>query len=430
MKDIYELLNEADIDFNDVEDMNVDELERKRGKRKLMNSIKVKGRKKKKIAVTAASLAIVGLISGTMINSTWAADVPIIGDMLQRIFINNNPEFENYINVIGKTSSYEGVDITFENAVADNNSLLISYVVKDNNKPIPLYVDVLSPTMEIKVNGENMNMSGGACGEKIDDNTVRILRTVHWNFEKLPDKLDIEISDEECNMDIKFSMDTKEIESNTKIQEVNKELNIDNKKWSLENITVSPVMTNVKYYIENDNEYAPFYSFLIFDQDGNELEWKGGKSSMKGTDDYVEGRVDYNFNYVSRENITKLTFIPIKSAHEENPHILSSQKVNVDNFKPISFKITDDISLIVEKLDVDGSRITVEYNYYYNGKKISSLDGGNLFVKGDGVSRIEDDDGWNVEVYNIGENREIEIGCYDTKTNNIFEDKAFTIDIK
>ena len=53
-----------------------------------------------------------------------------------------------------------------------------------------------------------------------------------------------------------------------------------------------------------------------------------------------------------------------------------------------------------------------------------------MFVKGDGVSKIDADDEWNVEAYNIGENREIEIGCYDTKTNNIFEDKAFTLDIK
>jgi len=47
MKDIYELINETKIDFSEVTEAEVSEIERERGKRKLMQSIKKRNRSKK-----------------------------------------------------------------------------------------------------------------------------------------------------------------------------------------------------------------------------------------------------------------------------------------------------------------------------------------------------------------------------------------------
>lgn len=437
MKDIYELFNDLNIDFSHINEIEINELERKKGKKKLMNSIKKKTFNRKK-SIVAASIILTCTVGGIIVkNPAWAINVPIIGDIIQKTFIDSNPEFENYINVVGKTSSYNGIDITFENAIADKNNLILSYVVKDNNKPIENYFDMLSP-MIVKINGERVNTSGGADGEKIDDNTVRILQTINLNFEKIPKILNVEILDKKRNIYIKFSMDTKEIENSTKTQSVNKKVNIDGDEINIDKIDISPIISKVYYTIKpkevtEENKYDMKYYFWAFDQDDKELKWGVGGSRRINS----LGVSDCNDEYVSRKNINKLTFIPIKYEDREQPKVLESQKVNINNFEPISFKITDNIILTVESLERDGDKVTVKYNYYYKNNKLYRVDGENLFIKSSNaieefITPIDEivDDECNTVVYNIPNENEIEIGCYDTLTNKILEDKAFSIDIK
>ena len=434
MKDIYELFNDLDIDFSDVNEIEVNDLDRKKGKKKLMKSIKKSNLNRKKV-IAAAGAAIIVITSISIIKPTWAQSIPIVGGLIQRTFLESNPQFENYINVIGQTNSYNGMDVTFENAIADKNSLFISFVVKDNNKPIEHYLDVLSP-MIMKVNGEEVNMSGCADSEKIDDNTVRILQTVDWNFEELPNKLDIELIDDKQNLDIKFSMNTKEIEKNTFDKKIDKNIEVNGQKCNVQSLIISPITTKLNYYVEQDEDDS-IINFLVFNQDTNELKFSGGRSTTKGCKDYIEGRIDYSMNYISTSGMSKLTFIPIEYSHKENPNVLSSQKVNINNFEPISFNITDNIILTVESLERDGDKVTVKYNYYYKNNKLYRVDGGNLFIKSNNsvekfinpVDEIVDDE-CNTVMYNIPKENEIEIGCYDKLTNRILEDKAFSIDIK
>ena len=434
MKDIYELFNDLDVDFSDIDEIEVNDLDRKKGKKKLMFSIKKRNSNRKKV-IAAASTTIIVISAISIVQPTWAQNLPIVGGLIQRTFFDSSPQYENYINVIGQTNSHNGVDVTFENAIADKNSLFISFVVKDNNKPIEHYVDALAP-MIMKVNGEEVNMSGSADGEKIDDNTVRILQTIDWNLEKLPNKLDIELLDDEQNLDIKFSMDTKEIENSTVNKKIDKNIEIKGQKCNVEELTISPITTKLNYYVEQDED-EPYLNFLVFDQGNNELKFNGGRSTTKGCKDYVEGRIDYSMKYISTSKMSKLTFIPIEYGHKDNPIELSSQKVKIDNFKTLSFKITDNIVLVVESLDRDNDKITIKYNYYYKNKKLSRVDGGNLFVKNINMSdeyvkpldEIVDDE-CNTITYSVIDENEIEIGCYDTLTNKILEDKAFSIDIK
>lgn len=49
MKDIYELFNDLNIDFSHINEIEINELERKKGKKKLMNSIKKKTFNRKKV---------------------------------------------------------------------------------------------------------------------------------------------------------------------------------------------------------------------------------------------------------------------------------------------------------------------------------------------------------------------------------------------
>ena len=440
MKDIYELLNDVNIDFSDVKEMEVNDLERKRGREKLINSIKNNNKRKKKwVAASVASLIIIGgtVISESMINPTWAQNIPIIGNLFEKTYINDNPEFEDYVYVIGQTSSYDGLDITFENAAADNNVLIIRYIVKDNKNPISSYFDVLSPMM-MEVNGESVGISGGADGERIDSNTVRIIQTIDWNIEDFSEKINVEMYDMNKNIDIKFSMNTKEIKNNTKQYEVDKDFEVDRRNGKFENITVSPVMTQIKYYIEED-ENDPWYGFLVFDQDGNEMKFETGRSTTKGCEDYIEGRIDYSDKYVTRKDVSSLTFIPRKYSSKKSSKIIKD-KINLDNFQQKSIKVSDTISLVIEDIKTYEDKLLIKYCFYYKGKKAFGLNGAEFTVNGLSESELsmeeyekyrqEDEKYSYYSLFEYDNSKEIEIEYYDDKTENLFEDKAFTIDLK
>lgn len=439
MKNIYDLLNELNIDFSDVKDMEVNDLERKRGKQKLMKSIKNNKRKKKWVAASAASVIIIGaaVISETMINPTWAQNIPIIGGLFEKTYINDNPEFKDYVYAIGQTDSYNGLDITFENAAADNNVLIISYIVKNNKQPISSYFDVLPPIM-VKVNGKSVGASGVADGERIDSNTVRIIQTIDWNIEDFSEKINVEMYNTNKNIDIKFSMNTNEIKNNTKQYEVDKDFEADGKKGKFESITVSPVMTQIKYYIEED-ENDPWYGFLVLDQDGNEMKLETGRSTTKGCEDYIEGRIDYCDKYITRKDVSSLTFIPRKHSSEKSSKIIKD-KINLENFQPKSIKVSDTISLVIEDIKTYEDKLLIKYCFYYNGKKAFGLDGAEFTVNGLRESELsmeeyekyrqEDDKYSYYSIFQYDNSKEIEIEYCDDKTENLFEDKAFTIDLK
>ena len=233
MKDIYELLNELNLDSSDVEEAEVSEIERKRGKRKLMNSVKKRSSHKKKICVAAASLA--AIISFTSIiakNPTWAANIPIIGDLFQQKLVSVNKQYADYINKVGQTKSQDGIDITFEKVVADKNLFTFSFIVKNNNAQIEDPNTLFIP-MTLNINGKDINMSGSSECEVVDKNTVRYLQTVDWDKTELPKNLNVKIDIPEMfnkkgDWGVEFSVDTKEIEQNTYVEKLNKKFIINN----------------------------------------------------------------------------------------------------------------------------------------------------------------------------------------------------------
>ena len=188
MKDIYELLNEAnidvtEIDVNKIEEMEVSEIERKRGKKKLMASIKsekqTKKRTSKKIAMVASLVIIIGMSSIVIAKPTWAINLPIIGNLIQKNLIDDNSKYKDYIQAVGQTKSDQGIDITFESAVADNNILNLSFIVKNNNESIENnIVDAMLIPTSLKVNGEKVSTAAGGSHEIIDTNTIRVLKNI------------------------------------------------------------------------------------------------------------------------------------------------------------------------------------------------------------------------------------------------------------
>jgi hypothetical protein len=442
MKDIYELLNELNIESSDVEEMEVSEIERERGKRKLMSSLKKRSNHKKKICVAAAVfLAIISTTSIIVENPTWAENIPIIGDLVQKSLVDVNKQYADYINTVGQTKSHEGIDVTFENAVADNNMFTYSFVVKNNNNPIGDPELLADLTMFIKINDKDINMSGTSQCEVVDKNTIKYLRTVNLDGKDLPKYLNVKIDIPEAfnkkgNWGVEFSMNTKDIKKDTFVEKLNNKFNIDNIDFGLDEISISPLSTNIKYYA-NSTEDNLNMMFLVLDQDNNEIKFANGESRGQNCTNGEAGKIRFSMNYINNGNVSSLKLIPRYRNKDYTPKKIESKKINLDNFAPFEVKLTDNMSININNLTVDNGYLIVKYNYKYLGKNMEESAGvKDLDIKANGTSLAETDDDFaekykskdeKINMYKIDNTKDIEMDFYDRVVQELHENEAITI---
>lgn len=460
MKDIYELLNEVSIDDIEKEEMEVSELERKRGKKKLMASIKNRRSMSKKIVMVASLVVIIGTASIVVAKPVWAIDIPVIGDLIQLSLVNNNSNYEDYIEAVGTTKSDQGIDITFESAIADRNVLNLEFVVKNNNESIEEnFTDALLIPTSLKVNGKSVSTGAGATYEVIDANTVRILKNISWDYGKLPSKLNIDIEIAEMfgkagNWDVSFALDSKEIEENTYVEKLDKVINIDEVDYKITDIIMTPLTTNIEYKAKY-KEKPEFLQFIIFDENGNPvINDSGGyrNSRIKKISGYA--------TYTSNEEVKTLNITPYYSKSDANfkrikEEKLPPTKIKVDSFSPINLKVNEDSSIDINECIIDGDFLVIDYSFKYLDKHIQNAYYTEIYVNLDteeGVVPVSwtniihnyteeeqekadelyikynKNNGRNmINVVKIGNERNIEIGAYDGTSTVILKDEAFTV---
>ena len=137
MKDIYELLNDVDIDENEMEIMEVSEFEKEKVKKSLRKSIKKNnGWKKKSLIAAALCCAMIGSVGAVGItNPAYAAEIPIVGDIFR--FLDNGrtgvyDKYKENANEINVTKESNGVAITIKDAIFDGKTVSYTYEIKSD----------------------------------------------------------------------------------------------------------------------------------------------------------------------------------------------------------------------------------------------------------------------------------------------------------
>lgn len=169
MKDIYELLQEVEVDEVEMREIEkaveVTELERASVKKRLKQLIKKnKGWGSKRII--AAALA--GLVIGStafigIINPTYAAEIPIIGDIFR--FLDNGrtgvydlyKENANEINIIKESN---GIQMKINDAIFDGKTITYTYEIKTDKDLGDNPLTGIEPSFEI------VNYKGGLTGSE------------------------------------------------------------------------------------------------------------------------------------------------------------------------------------------------------------------------------------------------------------------------
>lgn len=273
MKDIYEVLNDIDIDEDEIELMEVSDIEKMRVKKYLKNSInKNKVLKKKKIVVAALVCLVIG---GTGIFGTaypsYAAEIPIVGDIFR--FIDNGrtgayDKYKEYADMVGMTQESNGIKVTIKEAIFDGRTLTYTYeIVSDKDLGEDPFFNMNGPQITIK--NYNGSRGGGAGVKRVYDNTYVGQQTISIDEEReaisfVLNFTDIRDMSLENSKSIKghwkFKINLKAL-GNVK-QVINKESEKDGAKLVISSISKTPVSFTLNYFQEISKELQEKY-FMI-----------------------------------------------------------------------------------------------------------------------------------------------------------------------
>ena len=142
MKDVYELLNDINLDENEFEEMEVSEFEKERIIKSLKKSIKKK-KVWRKGALATAIVASLSVVTIGLTFPTYASNIPVIGDIFR--FLDNGrsgfyDDYKEYSNEINMTKESNGIQVTINDAIYDGNSVTLTSTIESDqdlgNEPI------------------------------------------------------------------------------------------------------------------------------------------------------------------------------------------------------------------------------------------------------------------------------------------------------
>ncbi|OTY71700.1 anti-sigma factor [Bacillus thuringiensis serovar vazensis] len=228
MKDIYELLNDIDIDEKELEEIEASEIEKEKVKRNVKQSIRTKKKMKSwKKGVAAASI-LVG-VSVAMLGigfPTYAGGLPIVGDIFRFLDNGRTGLYENYKEFsteLNMTRESNGVKVTINDAVFDGRTITITYSI-ESDKDLGEKPNIFGYPQVMGFNGGGGSSQVTKVGEKkyvgmttMSSNSSKRLdvANVWWNMEEI--ELDYKGNSIKGNWNFALSlkaMESKEVKVN------------------------------------------------------------------------------------------------------------------------------------------------------------------------------------------------------------------------
>ncbi|OBZ17320.1 DUF4179 domain-containing protein [Bacillus sp. FJAT-26390] len=349
MKDVYELLNDIDIDEHEFVEMEVDDFEKAKVKEALKESInkkkKVKGWKKK----AAAAAIIVGVSAATfgVTFPAYAVSIPVIGDIFR--FLDNGrtglyEDYKQYSTALNMSQESNGIKITINDAIYDGKTVSLTFSIESERQLADHPIS--HPLLDIK----GAYGSGGSIQiSKVDKNKYVGLLTSTSHFRKERDsvkirwKIDslaIKEAPEKINGNWSFALSLDATERTTQV--INQSVEHEGVVVNVGKIAVSP-MSFIVYFDQIVSEktrnkwHGVDVDIEIKDDLGNRYTGQGNGGS--GDRDGYNMRWSKTFEKLD-ENATKLILTPRINFYEHTADNHGSIEMTKDGQKeiPVSLK--------------------------------------------------------------------------------------------
>ncbi|MCH3964436.1 MAG: DUF4179 domain-containing protein [Clostridium sp.] len=461
MKDIYEFLNYVEIDLKEYDKTDLNDIDKKKIKKRLHRYTEKNIYNLKKFVKNACiSFAVLFLACIIIFNvkPTFAREIPLLGNIIKNFEDRDNGEFDTYTSVINKSIEKNGIKVTLNEVAIDDNRFIIAATFKTGYKFYEKSFPTVNPT--ITVNGKWLNGSGGKDSKIVNNAAYTTYTTVDTidipDNMNIPDNMHVKISYADFNAvspdskksrvikgpwDFNFTVSKKKIMNSTKIVKINKRIKWYNIDTEIKQINVTPLSTKIlfdyTYNISPNRKYTNPLDFIITDNRGNYLRWKGSElMPNKNTVNYAD-KDDMSFELFSGmpKDSKKMYITPYYATH--NPRYLEPLKVT-GNF-PIVLKQDEDNRLIVYGITRRDGKVYAKYRC--EGNLGLDIQLGRLYLYDSNKKMLDDEDSGG-DYKNVSSNRdiitkvfkdrdkgEIYVGTTDMSDIKLLEDSKFTIDL-
>lgn len=277
-KDIYELLNDINLDESEFVEMNVNDIEKAKFKKNLKKSVNRKTKYLNGLKVASVAVLSIGVLATTDLGGHVFANVnEFFYDIATSLGIKK--DLKDYKTEVLQTVTRNGFTVSLNEVLLDKDQLIITSSFKSKNKIEAGYIE---PKAKVSINGKVIETDAGGTCVGVDDNTVESM--IHY---KIDEKLtgDVKISVEYT--DLKYLKDGKEetlkgpwafdFNTQAKVADTTKEVNINNvielangQTITLDKYTSNVVSKEISFTKKNkENNY--FLSLKGTDDLGNEV---------------------------------------------------------------------------------------------------------------------------------------------------------------
>lgn len=264
MKDIYKVLGKIKISEDEMKSMEeetleMSELERARIKSNVKKNLKGKGKRKWQKQLQVASVLAGVVVAGTagvgLVNPSYAAEIPIVGDIFR--FLDNDRTgiydlYKENADEINVTKENNGVAITIKDAIFDGRTISYTYEVKVSEDLGEHPLIGVGPDLSIE--GYRGGMGGSSKMEKVSEDTYvgQNSYTIDDAYEEINCKVQIkdivilsETNEKVIKGNWRFDFQLSAVEGN--VQHVGKKVEKDGFSIEMESITQSPMSFSLDY---------------------------------------------------------------------------------------------------------------------------------------------------------------------------------------
>ena len=371
MKDIYELLNDIDIDESEFEEISVNDIERAKVKKNLKKSIKRKSSWKKGIVV--ASTVILSTAVLGMVFPSYAKNIPIVGDIfiaLDRFNTGIYNDYKKNSNEVNVTKESKGISVTINDAIFDGSTIIYTYTI-ESDRDLGERVFVGD---DVWVKGAfTSGATGSSSCEKIAENTYvgQSNRTIgdfvkekrdSINFKLKIDRLvsygDSPEEYKEAKGKWNFDISLDAIKGDTHV--INQSVKKEGIEAIIEEVTLNPMSISVVYTQKDSKEIMDkwddaYLSVEIKDDLGN--VYQGENNGGSGN---TEGVMTWSKTFEKlKDGANKLIITPIATVSMDTKDNSGAVEIDKDGNE---IDITPDRSGEGERKDIVFDEIIVEIN--------------------------------------------------------------------
>jgi len=283
-KNIYELLNQVDVNFDEYKMEEVNDMEKQRLKNNFRKNRKILKFKQFGI-ITASLLLAISVLSQTNFGSyVYAAAESKLTEISYSIgkALGIEKDIEPYANVINQIVENKGIEAKLSEVIIDKDELIFSAIVNTNKE-----VERCSIDYEIFINGKKLrNYGATGTSKKIDDSNSMFSYTYCVDVEgiDIDEDVDIKIRLSEINYyiedvyedvkgkwDFEFTANGKELMESTYGVQIDYSFNIDEQLYTLEEYRFNPVNQKIYGKVKGESDSSYNVQLRGYDNLGNEV---------------------------------------------------------------------------------------------------------------------------------------------------------------